>query len=80
MRLRKVVNRIYHGTVYYRWVLSIPPRRVRELGWAEGQELEAVAHGSTLSVRPAAHAPRSAPHRRAAALKEALRGRNGARR
>jgi hypothetical protein len=52
MRLHKVVNRIYEGTTYYRWVVSIPPKRVRELGWTDGQELDSVARGSTLSIQP----------------------------
>ncbi|MGI0071399.1 MAG: hypothetical protein ACRECT_04945 [Thermoplasmata archaeon] len=52
MRIHKVINRTYEGTVYYRWVLSVPPKRVRELGWVDGQELEAMVHGSTLSVQP----------------------------
>ena len=61
MRLHKVVNRIYEGTTYYRWVVSIPPKRVRELGWAAGQELEAVVRGSSLWIQPAL---RTAPGRR----------------
>ena len=52
MRLHKVVNRVYAGTTYYRWIVSIPPRRVRELGWTDGQELEAVVRGGTLWVQP----------------------------
>ncbi|HTP54799.1 MAG TPA: hypothetical protein VML94_07585 [Thermoplasmata archaeon] len=52
MRLHKVVNRVYEGTTYYRWIVSIPPKRVRELGWTDGQELEAVARGSSLWVQP----------------------------
>jgi antitoxin component of MazEF toxin-antitoxin module len=52
MRLHKVVNRIYQGTTYYRWLISIPPKRVRELGWTSGQELEVVVRGSTLWVQP----------------------------
>lgn len=61
MRLHKVVNRVYEGTTYYRWVLSVSPKRVRELGWADGQELEAVVRGSSLWVQPSL---RRAPGRR----------------
>ena len=56
MRLHKVVNRVYAGTTYYRWVVSIPPKRVRELGWTDGQELEAVVRGGALWVEPSVKA------------------------
>jgi antitoxin component of MazEF toxin-antitoxin module len=52
MRLRKVVNRVYHGTVYYRWIVSVPPRDVRALGWVDGQELETHVRGGTLVLLP----------------------------
>ncbi|HTT14262.1 MAG TPA: hypothetical protein VMG81_00555 [Thermoplasmata archaeon] len=52
MRLHKVVNRVYEGTTYYRWVLSIPPKRIRELGWVDGQPLEVEVRGSSLWVQP----------------------------
>lgn len=52
MRIHKVVNRVYEGTVYYRWVLSVPPKEVRDLGWVDGQELETVVVGRDLLVRP----------------------------
>ncbi len=80
MRLRKVVNRVYEGTVYYRWVLSVPPRRVRELGWVDGQELETIPHGSSLWIRPATHARRSLPGRRTSTLEETVQSRSVARR
>jgi hypothetical protein len=52
MRLRKIFNRVYRGTTYYRWTVEIPPKRVRELGWVEGQELEVVIAAGSLQVRP----------------------------
>lgn len=57
MRLHKVVNRVYEGTVYYRWVLSVPPKSVRELGWVDGQELQASVRGASLVVEPARRSP-----------------------
>jgi hypothetical protein len=53
VRIRKVINRVYGGKVYYRWVLSISPKDVRELGWTDGQELGTEVHGATLSILPA---------------------------
>jgi antitoxin component of MazEF toxin-antitoxin module len=61
MRLHKVINRSYEGKVYYRWVLSIPPRIVESVGWVDGQELEAVAQESSLLIKKS---PRSKPRRR----------------
>jgi antitoxin component of MazEF toxin-antitoxin module len=52
MRLRKIFNRVYRGTTYYRWTVEIPPKRIRELGWVEGQELEVVVTGGALQLRP----------------------------
>jgi antitoxin component of MazEF toxin-antitoxin module len=52
MRLHKVINREVEETVYYRWVLSIPPKDVKDLGWVDGQELETVVNGTSLSIRP----------------------------
>jgi antitoxin component of MazEF toxin-antitoxin module len=73
MRLHKVVNRVYEGTTYYRWVLSVPPRRVRELGWTDGQELEAVVRGSTLWVQPSLRRLPSRKERPADSLEEEVR-------
>lgn len=57
MRLHKVVNRVYEGTTYYRWILSVPPKRIRELGWTDGQELDALVRGSSLWIQPALRTP-----------------------
>ncbi len=80
MRVHKVVNRIYEGTTYYRWVVSIPPKRIRELGWTDGQVLEASVRGPTLSIQPAL---RTVPVRRdrpADALEEEIRRKTPSRR
>ncbi len=73
MRLHKVVNRIYEGVTYYRWVVSLPPKRVRELGWVNGQELEAVVRGSSLWIQPALHPLPARRERAASPLEEELR-------
>jgi hypothetical protein len=53
VRLHKVINRVHQGTTYYRWVLSVSPRSVRDLGWVDGQELSVFVRGSTLWIQPA---------------------------
>ena len=73
MRLHKLVNREYEGTTYYRWTVSISPKRVRELGWTEGQELEAVVRGSSLWIQPAPRTLSGRRDRPANALAEELR-------
>lgn len=73
MRLHKVINRVYEGVTYYRWVVSLPPKRVRELGWTNGQELEAVVRGSSLWVQPAIRALPGRHDRASSTLEEELR-------
>ncbi|HKV90799.1 MAG TPA: hypothetical protein VJQ43_06360 [Thermoplasmata archaeon] len=62
MRIHKVINRVHEGTTYYRWVLSVPPKNVRDLGWVDGQELETIVRGTSLWVQPSV---RRTPRRRA---------------
>jgi hypothetical protein len=63
MRARKVVNRVYRGRTYYRWILSIAPKEIQRLGWVDGQTLKTYVRGSTLTIEPGVA---SAPVRRAA--------------
>jgi len=80
MRLRKVVNRVYEGTTYYRWVLSLPPKNVRELGWVDGQELQTVVRGGTLWVEPSFSARTTRRSRRAGTLESEIQEKSVARR
>jgi antitoxin component of MazEF toxin-antitoxin module len=80
MRLHKVVNRVYEGTTYYRWVVSLPPKRVRELGWTNGQELEAVVRGGTLWIQPTLRPAPSRRDRGTSPLEEEVRRRTLGRR
>ena len=52
MRARKVVNRVYQGRTYYRWLLSIPPKAIQQLGWVDGQTLKTYVRGSSLTIEP----------------------------
>jgi len=80
MKLHKVVNRVYQGTTYYRWVVSVPPKRIRELGWTSGQELEADVHGATLSIHPSTRTSPGRRERGATRLEEEVRRRTVGRR
>ncbi len=73
MRLHKVINRVYEGTTYYRWTVSIPPKRIRELGWTDGQELDAAVRGSSLWIQAALRTPPRQFDRPADSLEEELR-------
>ena len=70
MRVRKVINRVYEGTVYYRWIISVPPKNVRELGWVDGQELETTVRGSTLWISPTVRARPGRKGRRGGSLQD----------
>ncbi|MFI5414856.1 MAG: hypothetical protein ACHQ16_04215 [Candidatus Lutacidiplasmatales archaeon] len=52
MRARKVVNRVYEGRTYYRWILSVSPKEIQQLGWVDGQPLKTYIRGSTLTIEP----------------------------
>jgi hypothetical protein len=80
MRLHKVINRVYEGTTYYRWVISVPPKNVRELGWVDGQELDTTVRGSTLWVAPSFRPRSGQRQRRADSLEEEVQRRSVSRR
>jgi antitoxin component of MazEF toxin-antitoxin module len=80
MRLHKVVNRVYEGTTYYRWIVSIPPKRVRELGWTDGQELEVVVRGPSIWIQPLVRALPGRRERPAESLEEEVRRKTPSRR
>jgi hypothetical protein len=73
MRLHKVVNRVYEGTTYYRWTVSISPKRIRELGWTDGQELEVLVRGSALWIQPTLRVPPGRRERPVGSLETELR-------
>jgi hypothetical protein len=64
MRARKVVNRIYEGRTYYRWILSVSPKEIQQLGWVDGQPLKTYVRGATLTIEPgvATGPSRRGPH------------------
>jgi hypothetical protein len=79
LRLHKVINRTYEGTVYYRWVLSISPKKVEALGWVDGQELEAVVQESSLLIKKSPRSKAGRRTRQSEGLVEATELRNFAR-
>ncbi len=41
MKLQKQMSRRSGSTIYPKYVVVIPPEKVKEVGWREGEELEA---------------------------------------
>lgn len=76
MRARKVINRSFRGTTYYRWILSVSPKDIQKLGWVDGQPLKAVVRGATLWIEPAAGVSPSRKSGRSSALEGSIRRRS----
>lgn len=51
MRLQKHFSRKFKGKDYSKWVVVISPDKVKQLGWKEGEELNAeIFHGGLILV------------------------------
>jgi len=51
MKLQKQLSRKVGNTEYAKWVIVISPETIKELGWKEGQELEAEVKDNKLSIK-----------------------------
>jgi formylmethanofuran dehydrogenase subunit D len=40
VKLQRQKTRVVNGKEYFRWTVIIPPKRIDELGWNEGTQLE----------------------------------------
>ncbi len=50
MKLQKQLSRKVGDTEYAKWVLVVPPSLIENLGWKEGQELEAEIKDNKLVI------------------------------
>lgn len=50
MKLQKQRTREVKGKEYHRWTIVISPKRVKELGWKEGEELEDILEKDKLII------------------------------
>lgn len=57
MKLQKQVTREIEGKEYHKWVIIIPPEQIERLNWEEGMELESMAKGNDLMIRPMTNPP-----------------------
>jgi len=52
LKLQKQLSRKAEGKEYAKWVIVVPPSKVEELGWKEGQELMERVNGNKLVLMP----------------------------
>jgi len=52
MKLQKQVSRRVEETEYAKYVVVIPPDRVEQLGWNDGEELDSQIQGQKLIISP----------------------------
>ena len=52
MRLQKQLSRKVEGKKYPKYVITIPPSQVQELGWKEGMELETEVKQNRIILKP----------------------------
>lgn len=53
LRLQKQRTRVVDGKNYYKWIVTIPPKAVEELGWEEGVRLNVKVKRNRLVLRRA---------------------------
>lgn len=52
MKLQKHKVRKTGDKEYFKWVLLVPPDRIKQLGWIEGMELKDEIKGNSLCIKP----------------------------
>jgi len=67
MRLQKQLSRKVGDKVYPKWVITIPPKKIKELDWSEGEFLESEVRNQELILWR--ESPQKAEKRREAAHK-----------
>lgn len=51
MKLQKQLSRKVGNEEYAKWVVVIPPEKIKESGWKEGDELEIDIRGDKLLIK-----------------------------
>ena len=51
MILQKQISRRTGGKTYLSWIVTVPPKKVAQLGWKKGYELIAEPEGTSLVIR-----------------------------
>jgi len=45
------MSRKYKGKEYPKWMITVPPKQIKELGWVEGESLESDVMSQELIIR-----------------------------
>jgi antitoxin component of MazEF toxin-antitoxin module len=56
MKLQKQLSRRVGNKEYPKWVIAIPPKQVKALGWNEGQSLEGEVKDQKLVIKKVSEA------------------------
>ena len=51
MRLQRQMSRRYKGKEYPKWMITVPPKQIEELGWVEGEFLESEVIRQELTIK-----------------------------
>ncbi len=52
VRLQKQLSRKVGKEEYAKWVIVIPPEKIKEMGWKEGMELDIDSKKNEIILRP----------------------------
>jgi bifunctional DNA-binding transcriptional regulator/antitoxin component of YhaV-PrlF toxin-antitoxin module len=52
VKLQKQLSRKFEGKEYPKYVVTIPPKQIEEVGWKEGIELEATVRNGRITLKP----------------------------
>lgn len=52
MKLQKQLSRKVEGKEYPKWVVTIPPDKIKEVGWKEGMELRVSVEKQKIVLKP----------------------------
>jgi hypothetical protein len=51
MKLQKQLSRKVGDKKYEKWVIVLPPKKIAELGWGEGQELDVLSEDNSMKIK-----------------------------
>lgn len=51
MKLQKRLSRKIGKSIYFKWIITIPPNDVEKLGWTEGEKLESDTNSNELIIK-----------------------------
>jgi AbrB family looped-hinge helix DNA binding protein len=52
VKLQKQLSRKVDSVSYPKYVITIPPKKIEEVGWKEGTELEAIVKDGEIVLKP----------------------------